>query len=281
MAASQLFPPRSPTEARQEIEQLLHRSPFELGIARSRWRLQDIGEAISWLIGCSESCISKLLKRLGFSRKLVQGFIHSPDPAYRSKWLRILEAYAEAVADQQQTVLLFQDEVTYYRKPELRESFSKTGCLQRHTHSEGRNTKARVTAALNAVTGELHFLQRHKVGINELVRFYQQLRASYPDSVRLYLVQDNWPIHKHSTVMAALETTRITPLFLPTYASWLNPIEKVWRWLRQDILHNHDCHHDFKRLRKRTETWLSQFDRPSPELLHYVGLLTKEEFALC
>ncbi|MBK9335612.1 MAG: transposase [Lewinellaceae bacterium] len=27
--------------------------------------------------------------------------------------------------------------------------------------------------------------------------------------------------------------------FLPTYASWLNPIEKVWKMLKQDLVHNH------------------------------------------
>ncbi|MBE2197018.1 MAG: transposase, partial [Anaerolinea sp.] len=36
----------------------------------------------------------------------------------------------------------------------------------------------------------------------------------------------------------------IAPLFLPTYASWLNPIEKLWRWLRADVLYNHDLAHD-------------------------------------
>jgi transposase len=41
-------------------------------------------------------------------------------------------------------------------------------------------------------------------------------------------------------VLAALARyPRIKPVWLPTYAPWLNPIEKLWRWVRQDILKMH------------------------------------------
>jgi hypothetical protein len=32
---------------------------------------------------------------------------------------------------------------------------------------------------------------------------------------------------------------RLQSVWLPTYAPWLNPIEKLWRWLRQDVLKMH------------------------------------------
>ena len=70
------------------------------------------------------------------------------------------------------------------------------------------------------------------------------------------------------------------PLFLPTYASWLNPIEKLWRWLRQDVLHDHDEAKTFKRLRQRVSDWLAQFAHRSLDLLYYVGILTKDELPL-
>jgi transposase len=35
---------------------------------------------------------------------------------------------------------------------------------------------------------------------------------------------------------ALIDYPRITPVWLPTYAPWLNPIEKLWHWLRQAIL---------------------------------------------
>jgi putative transposase len=47
------------------------------------------------------------------------------------------------------------------------------------------------------------------------------------------VIQDNWNIHTHPEVLTALARyPRIKPVWLPTYAPWLNPIEKLWRWVR-------------------------------------------------
>ncbi len=256
----------------------MHHSPRQYGIPRTRWRLQDVGRTLRWLQGHSDAGIYKVLKRLGFSRKKALHFGRSPDPNYRFKWQRILSAYQEAVAHPSEVVLLFQDEFTYYRRAKLQKGYQRRGRQQRrHHHHPGANTKARVTAVLDALNGRVLYRQRSKVGRKELVVFYQQIRSAYPVAKRIYLVEDNWPVHKHPDVLQAAETHDLSLLFLPTYASWLNPIEKLWRWLRQDILHNHDASDNFKRLRQQVEEWLEQFVHGSLHLLHYVGILSNEE----
>lgn len=237
-----------------------------------------MGRALRWLAGYTDAGIYKVLKRLGFSRKKALEFIRSPDPEYRFKWQRILAAYQEAVTNPGKVVLLFQDEFTYYRTAKLQKTYHRQGKRQRrHYHQTGANTKARVTAVLDALTGRVLFRQRNKIGRKELADFYRQIRAAYPDAQTIYLVEDNWPIHKLPDVLQAAKKNNLSLLFLPTYASWLNPIEKLWRWLRQDILHNHERSGHFKQLRKDVEEWLSQFKDGSLYLLHYVGILSKEE----
>jgi hypothetical protein len=233
------------------------------------------------LNGYSQAGIAKVLKRLGFSRKQAQHFIMSPDPNYRAKWQRIWQAYQEAWHNPGQVVLLFQDEFTYYRRADLRQRWQKQGAApQRHRQATGSNTKARLTAVLNALTGQVHYLQRSRIGVPELVAFYAQIRQAYPQATCLYLVQDNWPVHTHPVVNQAAQQQGLCRLWLPTYASWLNPIEKLWRWLRQDVLHDHDRAHAFAQLRQRVASWLDQFAHRSPQLLHYVGILTAEEIPL-
>ena len=49
----------------------------------------------------------------------------------------------------------------------------------------------------------------------------------------------------------ALEAqAQIAVPFLPTYAPWLNPIEKVWRWLKQSVLYAHPWCDDFRELQR-------------------------------
>ena len=59
---------------------------------------------------------------------------------------------------------------------------------------------------------------------------------------------------------------------LPTYASWCNPIEKLWRKLRQDVTHLHRWADDLETFRTEIDRFLDQFARGSLELLRYVGL---------
>lgn len=254
---------------------MLHRSPWELGFRRSRWRLQDVGRALAWLNGHSDAGIRKVLKRLGFSRKQALNFVHSPDVDFRSKWQAILRAYADAVNHPEEAVILFLDELTYYRRPSQAPAYHQRGKTQPHALEAARfNTQTRLVATLNGLTGQVHYLQRHMIGKDALVAFYAQVRAAYPTAQRVYIVQDNWPTHKSAEVLQALHKHGLTPLFLPVYASWLNPIEKLWRWLKQEILHLHRLAHQLDQLRQQVIDFLDGFRHGSVELLRYSGLLS-------
>lgn len=82
-------------------------------------------------------------------------------------------------------------------------------------------------------------------------------------------------MHALPEVRAALAEHGLTALFLPTYASWLNPIEMLWRWLKQDVLHLHRLAHQLDVLRRKVADFLDQFQYGSPALLHYVGILSE------
>lgn len=95
----------------------------------------------------------------------------------------------------------------------------------------------------------------------------------YPDAEVIYIAQDNWPVHFHDDILAALAETKIRLIPLPTYAPWTNPVEKVWRKLFQEVLHHHPFSSDWGRFRATVTDFLAQFAHGSPELLRYVGLL--------
>src|SRR5215475_15553495 len=63
----------------------------------------------------------------------------------------------------------------------------------------------RIIGALNAVTGRVDFLDAYIVGRAKVIQFYGQLNDAYPSAERLLVVQDNWSIHTHEDVLAALK----------------------------------------------------------------------------
>ena len=94
------------------------------------------------------------------------------------------------------------------------------------------------------------------------------------------MIQDNCNIHPHPDGLTTLARyPRIKPVWLPTDAPWLNPIEKLWRWLRQDILKMHRWGEDWPQVKQRVPDFLDQFAHGSAALLRYVGLKGKGKLA--
>ena len=259
--------------AREQVIEVIEQPPRAQGLARSRWRLCDLGAVVSWLAGLSAAGQHKVLRRLGISHKQALHFVTSPDPAYHDKRWALLHAFAEAMTNPEEVVLLFSDELTFYRRPSLAPAYhlqGKTQPLAREV--PGYNTPTRLVATLDGYSGRVLFEQARQIGKQELIRFYAAIRQAYPQATRIYLAQDNWPVHLLPEVLAAAKTHRLSPLFFPTYASWLNPIEKLWRWLKQDVLHVHNLADNLDELRRLVRVFLDAFQYGSADLLRYVGL---------
>jgi transposase len=100
--------------------------------------------------------------------------------------------------------------------------------------------KWRLIGALNALTGQVTYLDNYIVGRKQVIKLLKHVDAAYPQAERMYMVLDNWSIHQHAEVQAALNLLpRVQLVWLPAYAPWLNPIEKLWRWFRQDLWYLH------------------------------------------
>jgi DDE superfamily endonuclease/Winged helix-turn helix len=264
----------------------------------SRWTLAAIRQVCVWLRDYSRSGVWRVLRSLDIHWKRGRQHVHSPDPDYDAKLARVAALRDLVAGDPDRQLLLFQDELTYYRQPTVGSSYGPAGHPQPLAElSYARNTATRVVATLNGRTGQVAYLQAGHIGVRELVRCYAALCAQHPTAQRIYLVQDNWPVHFHPDVLAALEPqdnpfpwvyprhwpTAPSPqarrldlpiqlVTLPTYASWTNPIEKLWRWLKHDVLHLHPWADDLAELRRQVLAFLDRFADGSAALLRYVGL---------
>ena len=255
------------------MRERLRQSPRQAGVPRSRWTLALVAAAVLWLGALSLSGRWRLLRRLGVVYRRGQGHLHSPDPAYRHKLAAVRRARRQAAASGGQVVLVYLDEFTYYRRPEAAPVYAAAGgpgppAEQGYT----ANRKRRLIGALDAVSGRLHSWQGHKAGIRELQGFYDQLRQAYPQAETIYVAQDNWPVHFMPGVTEHLAGGPFRQLRLPSYAPWTNPIEKVWRKLKQELLRMHDFGDDWAGLGRAVKQWLARAATTPLDLKRYTGL---------
>jgi transposase len=316
------FPPstQGAEEARDALIDSIHRGPPPSDLQwtgedeRSRWQLSLFKRAIEWMRPLSLSGIWRILKRLKIGLKRGRDYIHSPDPQYLEK-LEAVESCRRRAAESggAEVVALYADELGCYRQPQASRDYEQRGAgvqpLARRSVKE--NTLYREVAALNPLTGELLHHGASRMRVRELLRFYRQIVEAYPDARRIYLIEDNWPVHYHPLLLcyleeqetrfelkvppawrteqlmeesrkirASLKQSELLPIQvvpLPTYAPWTNPVEKVWRKLRQEYLHLHRLADEWEALKLGVRAYLDRLRYGGCELLRYVGLLPEEE----
>lgn len=325
---SRPFPPwiKSAEEARAEIIDTIHRGPppfpdpqpsanaGEETVRRTRWQLSVFKEAIEWMRPLSLSGIWRILNRLEIGLKRGRDYIHSPDPQYQEK-LEAVELCMERArrSGGREVVALYTDELGYYRQPRASRDYEARGSRVQPLarRSLRQDTLYREVAALNTVTGEVIHHGASKMRVRELLRFYRQIVGSCPGARRIYLIEDNWPVHYYPLLLcyledqetpfelkippawqteemmeesrrirASLEKSELLPIQvvpLPTYAPWTDAAEKLWRKLRQEYLNLHRLSDEWDALKQGVKGYLDQFRGGSRELLRYVGLLLEEE----
>lgn len=171
-------------------------------------------------------------------------------------------------------VVLFQDESSFYRQPTQGWLWASMGRAQpRMRYSHGSNTLMRVVGFMDGVTGRVLAWDFSRANVYRLARCIRLVSHAYPEATRIFLVWDNWPVHYHPVVLRAVQNDpRLVLVPLPTYAPWLNPIEKLWRLLHQDVSHAHPWCDDFIQFRQAIRDKLGEFSQGSQELIRYCGL---------
>jgi transposase len=290
---------------REAIVSIVHSDPHDLGFLSSRWTLGELRELLQWQRPITLPGLWRLLARLGITWKRGRDYLISPDPDYRAKCDYIAEIEREAKDSAGEIVALYLDEMSFYRQPSLSYGYDDAANQPLAYRSYKSNSLSRVIAAIDITSGLVIYHQRPAINIQEEVSFYQEVRRHYPLAETIYVMLDNWPLHLHPNVLVALAEQKspwvwyhpknwrtepsdwaqkrygelelpIQLISLPTYAPWTNPIEKLWRKLRQEVLHLHRYADDFATLKRLVIEFLDRFAHGSDELLRYVGLLTPD-----
>ena len=306
------FFPLSKDEARCAIEEHLAKS--EKPEQNSRWCLRTI------LATCSDKLrlktamgLLKVLRRLGIARQKARSYVHSPDTQYAEKLAYMEQIISECAKSEGHKVVLFMDELTYYNHPSPAPDYAPDYARQKQQpkaeRAIGPERTYRIAGCLDALTGQVTAIQRTTISVSNIVMLFQDVVKAYPNAETIYVIMDNWPVHYHPDVLAALQKKQNSPfafptpkswkdikpkkkflnlnlpiqiVSLPTYASWLNPIEKLWKLLKKDFIHNHMYAHRFKELTENIQEQLIKLCSPNLVLLRYCGLLNKDGiFAKC
>ena len=140
----------------------------------------------------------------------------------------------------------------------------------------GEDEKFVVFGALDSATGQVCEQISPRKDEDAFAAFLAALLAALPPDEPAVLVLDNVGYHKSHALRLQWQrlADHVEPFWLPAYAPQLNLMERVWRFLKQQL----SCHrwwNDLDRLQQATETLLTHLevhfhteDGPAFQLVH-------------
>jgi hypothetical protein len=105
----------------------------------------------------------------------------------------------------------------------------------------GTNQKQAIFGAVNSKTGETHVAFTAHKRSHDLHTFLErEIIPRYPDAEFLFITVDGSSIYTSTSTRAWLAAhPQIIFVPLPSYAPQLNLQERIWRWMRAEVTHNH------------------------------------------
>ena len=227
-------PPKLDEEAEMEIERVIEEPPTEEGYNATRWTAPRLVRHLEKELGVEvhPETVRRALRRLQFSWKRPRREL-PPDPEYAAHARVLTEALAAAGA---QTTILFEDETDFKRFPPLRRMWMPVG-EQWSVDVPSGNDKFCLYGALDIASGET-ITEAYPKGKSKYTKaFLEQVLAEVEGDILLVWDRARWHTSKAVEEMLA-QHERIETVLLPKRSPEDNPVEDLWRELKNTVAAN-------------------------------------------
>lgn len=186
--------------------------------------------------GMSHATIGRIWRTFGLQPHVTESFKISPDPQLIEKVRDVVGLYMNPPT--KAAVFSFDEKSQIQALARAQPILPMDmGQPERRTHNYIRHGTLDLFAALNVATGKViaRCKSRHRAA--DFVAFLREIDASVGPGVEIHIVLDNLSAHRAPAVHRwLLRHPRFHLHFTPTYASWLNLVERFFGMLTEKAL---------------------------------------------
>lgn len=186
--------------------------------------------------GVSKSTVARYFALFGLQPHRTKSFKLSTDPFFVEKMRDVVGLYLNPP---DQALVLCVDEKSQIQALERTQPVLPLGLgyVEGITHDYYRHGTTTLFAALNVLDGAVIAQCKPRHRHQEFLAFLSRLDHSVPADLAVHLVADNYATHKHPRVRAWFARhPRFHIHFTPTYASWLNQVERWFALITQQAI---------------------------------------------
>lgn len=198
----------------------------------THWTVRTLAEQT----GISKSTVQRWFTLFGIQPQRQRTFKLSNDPFFIEKVRDIVGLYLNPP---DHAVVLCVDEKSQIQALERTQPLLPLGLgyVEGVTHDYIRHGTTTLFAALDVATGSVMTQCRKRHRHQEFLAFLRHIDRNVPADLDVHLIIDNYATHKHAKVKAWLaQRPRYHVHYTPTYASWLNQVERWFGLITQKAI---------------------------------------------
>lgn len=234
-------PRRITLEQRARIVAVAGARPDTLGVPATRWSLRRLARYLreQHIVEVSPAHLGRVLAQAGLSFQRTRTWKASPDPDYEARAARVLALYVQA--PQNGVVMSFDQMGPISLRPTAGAGWAprKRPERQRATYTRPHGTRY-VFGAYDVHADRLRVRLRPRRRGSDNLAFLTQIRACYPQRLRIYWIQDNLSANWTPDIRAYADANNIELVPTPTYASYLNRVECHFLPISEFVVKNAD-----------------------------------------
>lgn len=201
------------------------------------------------------------MRRAKLTWKKVKKLLGRANPEQRAAHIGALRKLFAGVCEGQ-VILVYVDEVHIHRDLDLGYTWGRKGQrLWRASDCPRRSERLNAYGAYDFTNGECLLWQNGWCNGEQTVQFLRALaRWRAGKRGRLVLIWDNAPCHVAKVVPAEAARLGIEVVKLPGYSPDLNPIERLWDWMRAEVTRGF-CHGSVPELFEACQAFIARVNR--------------------
>jgi transposase len=270
-------PPKLTKTQRKQLDKLITEGPTKAGFSGACWRSPMIQALILERFGVFYSVhyISQLLKNMGFSYQKAKFVADHKDAEKRQEWLEKKWPEILAMARHKNAYILFGDEASFPQWGSLTYTWAKRG-KQPVVKTSGKRKGYKIFGLIDYFSGRFFCKGLEKGRFNS--ESYEAFLTEVLSKTRkhIILIQDGAKYHTSRAMQRFFDKKahRLTVYNLPSYSPDYNPIEKLWKKIKEKEIHLH-YFPTFESLKNKVEEALLRFKDLKNEVLSLFGFYRK------
>jgi putative transposase len=231
-------PPRRMPSLQRSLLSIIKCAPATFGWCRTRWSCAALASELKARRGISVSRekVRRWLHELGYVWKRARHAAQDSDPERILKLARIRHLVEHLRPSE---MLFFIDELDIHLLPKIGYEWMVRG-TQNEVMTPGTNKKQYLAGALDYLTGKIVHVVGERKNRWLVIDLLRRLDQQFPTATKIYLVADNYRIHKAKAVEGWLQHhPRFEIVWLPSYCPQANPIERAFGDVHDKCTRNH------------------------------------------